>query len=296
MNNIKILSIDVGIKNLALCLLEKKDDDFEIKKWCIINLNDGDKKCDFIKKNKQKCDNLSKFNIYNKDNPNDIFYVCNQHKKFKSSLIIPLDKKNKTKCLICEKEAKFCFIDDITQCWCDEHIEENKKKIDKKLHIKKMISITNNKNQDLSQKMYLKLDSELDFLNVDEVIIENQPSLRNPIMKTISAFIYAYFIMRGLIDKDKTNSLIKSVKFVSPLNKLKVDDKTTKETLQDKNKYKLTKNLGIKYCLSLINDKDKEILNKYKKKDDMCDCFLQGFHYLFSPISEKYLNKLRNLL
>ena len=38
----KILSFDVGIKNLAYCLMEKKTDgtnyDLNIKKWNIINL------------------------------------------------------------------------------------------------------------------------------------------------------------------------------------------------------------------------------------------------------------------
>ena len=41
----KILSFDVGIQNLAFCLLEKKEDDnFEIHRWGIINLME-DRQC-----------------------------------------------------------------------------------------------------------------------------------------------------------------------------------------------------------------------------------------------------------
>ena len=34
----KILSIDVGIKNLALCLLEVNNNNYSILKWDVINL------------------------------------------------------------------------------------------------------------------------------------------------------------------------------------------------------------------------------------------------------------------
>jgi hypothetical protein len=38
--------------------------------------------------------------------------------------------------------------------------------------------------QELAQKLFTKLDNDKDFLMVDEVLIENQPSLKNPNMKT----------------------------------------------------------------------------------------------------------------
>ncbi len=125
-------------------------------------------------------------------------------------------------------------------------------------------------------------------------------------MKTISSLLFSYFVMRGILDKTKTKSKINLVKFVSPSNKLKVDKKTTDSIIgvnkdDDKDKdnskktYKLTKNLGVKYCVSLIEEKDKNLLNTYKKKDDMCDSFLQGFQYLFAPVPEKYMKKLQTI-
>ena len=47
----KILSIDVGIKNLAFCLFEQ-DDHFKVINWDIVNLSEEETfKCMFIEKN-----------------------------------------------------------------------------------------------------------------------------------------------------------------------------------------------------------------------------------------------------
>jgi hypothetical protein len=51
-------------------------------------------------------------------------------------------------------------------------------------------------------------------------------------------FIYSYFIIRGVIEKDKTKSTINKVDFVSASNKLKINEKTTNKILDVKNKDK----------------------------------------------------------
>ena len=59
----KILSIDVGIKNLAFCLFEKSNDtqQFKITKWDIINLSEERSlKCGFIEKS-LLCNKQAKF-------------------------------------------------------------------------------------------------------------------------------------------------------------------------------------------------------------------------------------------
>jgi hypothetical protein len=55
----------------------------------------------------------------------------------------------------------------------------------------------------------------------------------------------------------------------------------------------MTKKLGIKYCKALVNESDNKFLDNYKKKDDLCDAFLQGFQYLFKPVPLKFFNKLK---
>ena len=51
----KILSVDVGIKNLAVCLFEKSQgsEQFKITKWDVINISDKEDTliCGFIEKN-----------------------------------------------------------------------------------------------------------------------------------------------------------------------------------------------------------------------------------------------------
>tara|TARA_X000000368_G_scaffold88406_1_gene67372 strand:- start:1534 stop:2181 length:648 start_codon:yes stop_codon:yes gene_type:complete len=68
-----ILSIDVGIKNLAHCLVNLENQSYKIILWDSINLSDGiQPKCDHI--TKKKCCQIAK---YCKD---DIYY-CNKHSK-----------------------------------------------------------------------------------------------------------------------------------------------------------------------------------------------------------------------
>lgn len=107
--------------------------------------------------------------------------------------------------------------------------------------------------------------------------------------------------MRGLIDKERkvVNSLIKNVKFISPSNKLKVDKSITQNKLdkaKDKKEYyDITKGLGKIYCLALIKDSEKHFLTRHEKQDDLCDCFLQGFQYLFNPLPKIYMDKLNTI-
>ena len=59
----KILSIDVGIKNLAFCLFVKSQsaDHFKISKWDVVNLSEEETlKCGFVEKN-ELCNKPAKF-------------------------------------------------------------------------------------------------------------------------------------------------------------------------------------------------------------------------------------------
>lgn len=295
----KVLSFDVGIVNLAYCVLEKIEDDFKILAWGVINLVDDRQKCDYQMTEKQ-CNNNAKFVIYDKDKSkeklDDSVYACTSHKAKLMPALEEIIQKKKIVKYICN----YCSNDSTHICkklninFCEEHVVKWKKII-KFIGCKKYVTVACGRQpqQNLSEKLFTKLDSFKDiFLNVDEVLIENQPSMRNPVMKTISVFLYSYFVIRGTID----NKIISYVRFVSPSNKLKIDvNKTTKVLAGIKTKeivYKLTKALGIKYCRAIINKKDDEQIACVKKKDDMADAFLQAFQYLFRPIPEKYFEKI----
>ena len=122
-------------------------------------------------------------------------------------------------------------------------------------------------------------------LHIEEVVIENQPSQKNPKMKSISNTLFDYFMIRGYVDKIHEMD-IQLVRFMCPSNKLKVNNNNTIEVFKankdDKKKYKLTKSLGIQYTKQLLDDDTEQLeyLNLYKKKDDICDAYLQGRYYL----------------
>lgn len=66
-----------------------------------------------------------------------------------------------------------------------------------------------------------KLDEIPELLNnIDLVCIENQPTLKNPTMKTIQVILYSYFLIRGKTDNKEYP--VKQISFISATNKLKV--------------------------------------------------------------------------
>lgn len=66
-----------------------------------------------------------------------------------------------------------------------------------------------------------KFDEKPELLDgIDRVCIENQPTLRNPTMKTVQIIIYSYFLIRGKTDLKEHP--IEQISFISATNKLKV--------------------------------------------------------------------------
>ena len=72
----KIISIDVGIKNLAFCFLDTDDiDKTTILKWDVINLSQKvETKCVELDKHGCPCNNPAKFTKHSK-------YYCLKHSK-----------------------------------------------------------------------------------------------------------------------------------------------------------------------------------------------------------------------
>lgn len=280
MNDI-ILSFDVGIVHLAYCLFTKENNNWKIIEWGNIDLTERDyTKC--------QCGLKASFTYDNK-------YYCKVHSK-KCELLKPFDelfideKLQKCNYLIkencCNKKSTFKYNNDI---YCSTHAKACYKKMQTTYKVKpfKNKSIKELDFDSTLAKLFQVLDSKKELLKANIVLIENQPSFKNPRMKTISTVLYSFYIMRGIIDKEITNSSITKVKFMSPSNKLKVvTEGETKKliTLKADNEskaYKMTKELGIKYCKELINHLPEWLtfLNQNKKKDDLCDAFLQGAYY-----------------
>lgn len=221
----KVLSFDVGIKNLAFCLLNKNN--YVIEDWGILNIC-IDPQCEHTHHDK-RCDKSA---IYDCNG----FKVCNSHYKIKKYS----DKK-----------------------W---------KKIPK----------CKNSVLEIGKKMNQLLEEKEEFLNVDVVIIENQPALKNPTMKTIQMLLYSFFLIKGVVIINKP---LNNIEMINARNKLKAyKGEEIKCDITDK--YKKTKFLGIEYCKKMIyenthiDQKWKDLFDQSKKKDDLSDAYLQGIYYL----------------
>ena len=109
---------------------------------------------------------------------------------------------------------------------------------------------------------------------IDVVIIENQLSTLATRMKTLQGMITQYFIMRGVPD----------IRFISATNKLKLFDpkKDGEADKADKADYADRKKRSIEITRSLITAAPLTSMQftAHKKKDDLADCFLQGVWWL----------------
>lgn len=223
----KILSFDVGIKNLAYCILNESK---EICDWNVINIIDTNTNmiCSCDNKCGTKCKSTASF--YCTDNESKIGY-CKKHSKNITDLIPIVNKK-----------------------------------------IKK-ISVN-----EISELLFNSLDQYPTMLNVNTVLIENQPCLMNPMIKTVQVLLYSYFVIKGKLDEQ---SSISKVQFINAKNKLSLYDGPIIEQMST-NKYTQRKKEGIEVCKYVLNDDDDylKFFLSHKKKDDLADSYLQGLWFL----------------
>lgn len=170
----------------------------------------------------------------------------------------------------CEKQATYLIKDDCNENYCCTSHSKKFKKM-KKLN-------TNHDLSKISQRCVSML-RDLDLSKIKYVLIENQPALKNPSMKSIQMIIYTFFIIEGAMND---SSSIESVHMVNARNKLKVY-KGPKIECNKKGKYAQNKYLSVEYTKIMIEKEEEEFKNQYdlsKKKDDLADAYLQGIYWI----------------
>lgn len=261
----KILSIDVGIKNLAACVISIDSDSnlsrATVSWWNLIDLTEKAVLCgENCEKPLRPCGKNATFTA---TCGLTTFYYCGLHKKLhapkQEAYIADLAANNLSTPAQKKKTIGLATLKPVKTRTC------------------KQLPVT-----DLKISLWRQLDALPRFLQVQHVIVENQPAIKNPTMKSIAETLFAFFLCRGIIDKPRNNSQIEKVHYVSASNKMKLAPEFHKELAASKNKYKTTKDLSVRTCMQLM-DKDstgEKFLQDHKKKDDLCDSLLQGLYFL----------------
>lgn len=280
----KLVSFDVGIKNMAYCFFDISGENIQVKDWNVINLMPEAIKntvlcnCNVtIKGNKKKnvqssvkaCGNKAKYTKHE-------LCFCERHAKM-STYLMPC-KNHKISSL---NKLKTNELKQLSSTF-NLTPETLKKSVIKQLleyfseHslIQIVKSKSNASNIDLitiGKNIKTEFD-KVDFSSVECVIIENQISPIANRMKSIQGMLAQYFIMRH-------DSI--QIEFLSSSNKLKGFEK--EHDALDSN-YKQHKMDAVFHTKRIIENPSfcswKSHVLEHKKIDDLADAFLQGLWYL----------------
>jgi hypothetical protein len=294
----RIMSFDVGIKNMAYCVFSISGEQlFSIEDWNVVNLMSNERPmsapvCNCMistKKGKiiteKPCLKKAKYTKNSKNWCEKHALQCSQYQlPKKEQSMVRLKKMKLEELRSTANELKLVLRDgmlkpDILRIVQTEienisfhPIEENKTRKANEIDL-----------IEIGRTMKIEFDKINNINNIDIVLIENQISPIANRMKTIQGMLAQYFIMINFNTK---------IEFVSSSHKLK-QFVTIKTDTTKTDSYSTHKKDAVKYCSQLLEKNPslnnwKESLNT-KKKDDLSDCFLQGIWY----IREKMENRVK---
>ena len=257
----RILSIDVGIKNLALCTIDSTNCD--VADWQVLNLCSDEPICQHPTR-KGFCGKSARFS------KNDILY-CAAHAS-KSEFTLPKDVPSCANLKRLERSSLQAMAEELgiidggslSKTKLAYTIREN-------VLSTAMVAIPpRNANTielpELARILRNRLDDAINLEGIDEVVIENQISPVANRMKCLQSMLTQYFTMRD----------VPSIKFVSAANKLRFSN-------GPKATYAERKKLGIAVTRAFLKNTSSshhKAFEAHTKKDDLADALLQGLAYL----------------
>ena len=247
----KLVSFDIGLRNLSVCVLEGTSrHDIKIVHWEIIDVlgekaGVGAARC-------HKCSAAARY-----EHASEGTFACSKHTPKKKQTVTK-SALNKKSVEDIQNEIKSCKIETDKTKKTDlvallyNHYKQNTWK-------KCVQSSSSGSVLDLAPAIVASLDARTEaWKGADVVVLENQPERR---MYAVQAMIHMYFSLR----KFKCSGVSASHKLS---NMVTVEDAT--------GTYKGRKKTGIVHAYVLVPKEHHAFFDKHKKKDDLADCFLQG--------------------
>jgi hypothetical protein len=306
----KLLSFDIGIKNMAYCLFDVSNSNLEILDWNVIDLtnsqqilaNEPLKTCLYVIEAKGK----SKTKIANnkicgkcaKYEKNGILY-CEKHAKT-TDFLIPTRgmsltnlRKKKLDELVAFTKIYVPNLGTTVLKTRKDHLDYLEKHFQNNCFIPifktKVIGACDMDLITVGRNLKESFDVLPELSTTTHVIMENQISTIAVRMKTVQGMLAQYFIMKS----------VPNIEFISAANKLKDFTRFTSnpEGKTFREKYKQHKVDGISICSKFLGENPG--LEKWRpslqtsKKDDLADCFLQGIWYLKTSNIITYADNLK---
>lgn len=282
------LTIDVGTKNLAICVCEYKTnsknpnilENINIIDWEIIDVSYKPLYCKQIKNKRAICNCISKYyslkpNTESHSNPDNLIGYCKTHiKQVREFNKVKSNKQNQIK------------------TWSINSNPIYKNNFSTQME-KLLFGLENFFNRIILSPYHIHNLTMLKISGLN-IYIENQPVLKNPIMKSISVGIYTFFCMKKIAYPLSINS----INFINATTKTKEDFviKLSKligieSKIKNFEEYKKRKNFSediVGQIIPKLNYKFENINNiisiinydMTKKKDDLADTLLYQIYII----------------
>jgi hypothetical protein len=248
----KLVSFDVGLRNLAFCILEGTDrSNLKITHWDLIDVM-----AESAGHDKPKCHKCKKPANWVRQE----MYSCGRHKG--SDELKPLTKTELNKRPV-DHMRVLCRAVGIGGTTKKELVDRYYEYLKSKTWIKCVKSTKHVSVVDLAGPIAQCLEARKSlWSSADLVCFEQQPDKR---MLCVQAMMHMWFVCAGY-----------RCKGVSASHKL-----TNIVTVEDStSSYKGRKKTGIVHAAQLVPAGWKDYMMKHPKKDDLADCFLQGLWVL----------------
>lgn len=285
----KIISFDIGIKNLAFCLFtyDTETENIQIIDWDILNLMNPTTQ---LNENpisilyKTSCCECHKKGIF--DSPTGDKKFCEKHAKMSPFFTPVIKLQTKTREELKQILDKKFIDKEMTKGAMIEHIKKNMLKKSKPAQKTQDISLI-----DIGKRLTTLLSERISLENINYVLIENQIGNLANRMKTIQGMVTEFFIIKTPethIEYVSSHNKLKVLDIVKNQNPVVTTEKKQKknpvipenETLVVSSNYTENKKQSIEIVLKICPQTHLDFFLSHKKKDDLADCFLQGVWFV----------------